>query len=178
MVALHDYRISGAVWFKHRYLTNLLVTPADCTTGAIGGLAKTLTTGIPPQLHNSTLDKLRRLHNILAPQVDNDNNRPMLHVTKIPIAVPRVANNNVSSPRVPPQSPTYDYALSPRVLLSPTMDKTKHMLPLLRLGKQHQLAQPPVVPVIQSQGSTRLMENIVKLRVDVSNLKEPSVDML
>ena len=48
MTLSHARRTSGAVWFKHKYLTNPPVTPVDHITAAIGGLAKTLTTGIPP----------------------------------------------------------------------------------------------------------------------------------
>jgi len=44
MVDSHNRRTSGAVWFKHKYLTHPSVTPADRITAAIGGLAKTLTT--------------------------------------------------------------------------------------------------------------------------------------
>ena len=117
MVTLHEQCISGAVWFKHKYLTNPSVTPAGHITAAIGGLAKMLTTGIPPQLGDDTLDKLKKLHYILAPQVNNNNDRPALHATEIPIAVPRVVNNTESSPRVLLQSPTYDYASEARLWL-------------------------------------------------------------
>ena len=48
MVDLHNRRTSGAIWFKHKYLTHPSVTPVDRITEAIGGLAKTLTTVIPP----------------------------------------------------------------------------------------------------------------------------------
>ncbi len=36
----HGMCISGAVWFKHKNLTNLSVTPEDQIIAAIGGLAK------------------------------------------------------------------------------------------------------------------------------------------
>jgi hypothetical protein len=55
----HDMHISGAVWFKHKYLTNPSVTPEDQIIAAIGGLANTLRTNIPPQLHDNTVDKLQ-----------------------------------------------------------------------------------------------------------------------
>jgi hypothetical protein len=54
----HATRVSGAVWFKHKYLTNPSVTPEDRIVAALGRLAKTLTTGVPPQLRDDTVDKL------------------------------------------------------------------------------------------------------------------------
>jgi hypothetical protein len=56
MKDMHGMRILGAVWFKHKYLTNPSVTPEDQTIAAISGLAKTLRTNIPPQLHDNTVD--------------------------------------------------------------------------------------------------------------------------
>ena len=64
----HATRISGAVWFKHKYLTNPTVTPEDRIVAAIGGLAKTLAEKVPRQLRDTTLDKLRKLQGILEPQ--------------------------------------------------------------------------------------------------------------
>jgi hypothetical protein len=61
MKDMHATRVSGAVWFKHKYLTNPSVTPEDQIVAAIGGLAKTLTTGVPPQLRDDTMDKLCKL---------------------------------------------------------------------------------------------------------------------
>jgi hypothetical protein len=63
----HSTRISGAVWFKHKYLTTLSVTSKDQIVAAIGGLAKTITTKITPQLQNKTIaiDKLCNLQDIL-----------------------------------------------------------------------------------------------------------------
>jgi hypothetical protein len=49
--------VSGAVWFKQKYLTNTSITLEDRIVAAIGRLAKTLTTGVPPQLRNDTVDK-------------------------------------------------------------------------------------------------------------------------
>jgi hypothetical protein len=44
MKDMHAMCVSGAVWFKYKYLTNPSVTPEDRIVAAIGGLAKTLTT--------------------------------------------------------------------------------------------------------------------------------------
>jgi hypothetical protein len=83
----HDMRISGAVWFKHKNLTNLSVTPEDQIIAAIGGLAKTLRTNIPSQLHDDTVDKLPKLQDILQPRPDSG----IKHIPlQTPVQVPRV----------------------------------------------------------------------------------------
>ena len=61
----HTTRVLGAVWLKHKYLTNPSITPEDQIVAAIGGLAKTLTTGISTQLRNDMVDKLHKLQEIL-----------------------------------------------------------------------------------------------------------------
>jgi hypothetical protein len=66
----HGTSTLGAVWFKHKYLTNPSVTPEDQIISAIGGLAKTLRTNILPQLHDNTVDKLQKLKDILQPRLD------------------------------------------------------------------------------------------------------------
>jgi hypothetical protein len=83
----HSTRISGAVWFKHKYLTTLSVTPEDQIVAAIGGLAKTLTTKITPQLQNKTIDKLRNLQDILQPSpIKRDKNVPVKsQIRNVPI---------------------------------------------------------------------------------------------
>jgi hypothetical protein len=90
----HGTHILGAVWFKHKYLTNLSVTPEDQIIAATGGLAKTLRTNIPPQLHEDTVDKLRKLQDILQPRPDG-------RIENIPIQTP------AQDPRV--RTP-YEYA--------------------------------------------------------------------
>jgi hypothetical protein len=77
----HGTRILGAVWFKHKYLTDPSVTPEDRIIAAIGGLAKTLRTNIPPQLHDNTVDKLQKLQDILQPRPDGESK---VHHYKLP----------------------------------------------------------------------------------------------
>ena len=71
----HAMQVSGTVWFKHKYLTNPSVTLEDRIVAAIGGLAKTLTTGVPTQLHDNMVDKLCKLQEILEPRTDGNNER-------------------------------------------------------------------------------------------------------
>jgi hypothetical protein len=87
MKDMHDTRISGAVWFKHKYLNNPSVTPEDQIIAAIGGLAKTLRTNVPPQLHDDTVDKLQKLQDILQPRLDGGIKSIPLQT---PVQVPRV----------------------------------------------------------------------------------------
>jgi hypothetical protein len=72
-------RVSGAVWFKHKYLTNLSVTPEDQIVAAIGGLAKTLTTGVALQLRNDRVDKLCKLQEILETRTNGNNECKVRH---------------------------------------------------------------------------------------------------
>jgi hypothetical protein len=82
----HTTRVSGAVWFKHKYLTNPSITPEDQIIAAIGRLAKTLTTGVPPQLHDGTVDKLCKLQEILESRMDvNDEREVTAPTQKVPI---------------------------------------------------------------------------------------------
>jgi hypothetical protein len=116
----HGTRILGAVWFKHKYLTNPSVTPKDRIIAAIGGLAKTLRTNVPPQLHDNTVDKLQKLQDILQPRPDGRiKNIPI----KTPAQVPRVRTPYKCAPdHSPVQTPNataprvaMNYAIPPRV---------------------------------------------------------------
>ena len=158
MVDLHNRRTSGAIWFKHKYLTHPSVTPADRITAAIRGLAKTLTTGIPPQLRDDTLDKLKRLQDILNPQVTDDSS---LERDEVEAARP-TSHEQASPPRVPtcpPRVARYDYALPPRVPTSTTMDTSEWVLPPRTEISQHDIRQPKNVQgTEQPRRSPRLAE--------------------
>jgi hypothetical protein len=75
MKDMHATRVSGAVWFRHKYLTNPSVTPEDQIVAAICGLAKTLTTRVPPQLRGNTVGKFCKLQEILEPRMDENDER-------------------------------------------------------------------------------------------------------
>jgi hypothetical protein len=67
--------------------TNPSVTPEDRIEAAIGRLATTLTTGVPPQLRNDMVDKLCKLHEILEPRTDgNDECEITAPMQQVPIA--------------------------------------------------------------------------------------------
>jgi hypothetical protein len=48
-------QISGAAFFKHKYLTNLPVTPEDLVITAADNLTQVLKTSIPQHLQVSTI---------------------------------------------------------------------------------------------------------------------------
>jgi hypothetical protein len=120
----HATRVSGAVWFKHKYLTNPSIIPEDQIVAAIGRLAKTLTTGVPPQLHNNMVDKLCKLQETLESRMDVNDERkitaPMQQVP-IPRQSPRLAESNNHNPAAVPRV-AWEYAMLPRVLGRMDMD--------------------------------------------------------
>ncbi len=50
--------ISGAAFFKHKYLSNLSATPKDLVIVAAANLAKALETTLPVDLHDSSIKAL------------------------------------------------------------------------------------------------------------------------
>jgi hypothetical protein len=127
----HATQVSGVVWFKHKCLTNPSVTPEDQIVAAIGGLAKTLTTGVPPQLHNNTVDKLCKLQEILDPRTDGNNEREIMAPTQqapIPQQSPILAESNDHDPAANPRV-AREYAMLPRVLERRGMDTTDRSSP-------------------------------------------------
>ena len=110
MKLTHSTRVSGAVWFKHKYLTNPAVTSDDWIVAVIGGLAKTLTTKIPPQLRDKPVDKHGPLQDILQPKPDNI---VKTVPEQAPVRAPRVRTPYVYTPNLTPEE---NEATTPRVL--------------------------------------------------------------
>jgi hypothetical protein len=127
----HTTQVSGAVWFKHKYITNPSVTPEDQNVAAIGGLAKTLTTGVPLQLCNNTVDKLCKLQEILEPSTDGNNEcKITAPMQQVPILrqSPRLAESDNRDPAAVPRV-AREYAMLPRVLEKMGMDTTDRSSP-------------------------------------------------
>ncbi len=61
LVTMRATRISGAAFFKHKYLTNPVVTPEDRIIEAAGALAQTLDNQMPPHMRKSTIQALSNL---------------------------------------------------------------------------------------------------------------------
>jgi hypothetical protein len=120
----HTTRVSGAVWLGHKYLTSPSVTPEDQIVAAIGGLMKTLTTGLPPQLHDDTVDKLCKLQEILGPRTDGNNEYKVTAPTQqapVPRQSPRLVESDNHDPAAVPRL-AREYAILPRVLERMCMD--------------------------------------------------------
>jgi hypothetical protein len=106
-------QVSGVVWFKHKYLTNPFGTPEDQILAAIGRLAKTLTTGVPLQLRDNTVDILCKLQEILEPRTDGNNEHKITTTTqKAPILrqSSRLVESNNHNPAAVPRV-TREYAI-------------------------------------------------------------------
>ncbi len=127
----HVTQVSGAVWFKHKYLTNPSVTPEVRIIAAIGELAKTLTTGVPAQLCNNRVDKLCKLQEILEPRTDGNDERKItapMQQAPMPRQSPRLAESNNHNPAAVPRV-AREYAMLPRVLEKMGMDTTDRSSP-------------------------------------------------
>jgi hypothetical protein len=103
------------------------VSPEDQNIAAIDGLAKTLRTNIPPQLHDNTVDKLQELQDILQPRPDGG-------IKSIPLQTP------VQVPRV--RTP-YEYAPDHSPVQTPNATA-------LRVAMNH--AIPPRVAPVETNG--------------------------
>jgi hypothetical protein len=90
-------RISATVFFKHKYITNPTVTPADAIIAAAANLAHTLNNNIHAQhLNNSNLADLKRLQQILTAAATSHSLHPAVPST------PSILTQNISAnePRV------------------------------------------------------------------------------
>jgi hypothetical protein len=151
----HGTLILGAVWFKHKYLTNPSVTPEDQMIAAIGGLAKTLRTNIPPKLHDDTVDKLQKLQDILQPRPDGKIKSTPL---KTPAQVPRVHtpykyapdHSPVQTPNATAPRVAMNYAIPPRVAPVETNgDATEFVYPKRDIWNEQKTR--PVKPISPQQ---------------------------
>ena len=80
-------RISGAAFFKHKYLTNPSITPEDQVIAAAAHLSNTLQGIRSPQLHTSTLKSLGDLQDIFH---EAANRTPDHSPMQAPRTLPRV----------------------------------------------------------------------------------------
>jgi hypothetical protein len=92
---------------------------------------KTLTTGVPPQLRDNTVDKLYKLQEILEPRMDGNNERKVTAPTQqahIPRQSPRLVESNNHNPAAVPWV-AREYAMIPKVLERTCMDTTDRPSP-------------------------------------------------
>ena len=154
----HATRILGAVWFKHKYLTNPTVTPEDRIVAAIGGLAKTLTSKVPLQLRDTTLDKLRKLQEILDPQpiVDRD-------ASQKPVA-PIASVETTQAPRAISKGAPVEITQAPMVVSKGAVAQSPRMTPKGVVDEPPRV-RPPALPELQ-QAEPRRSPRIAQLRTN------------
>jgi hypothetical protein len=103
LVTMRMTHILGAAFFKHKYLTNPVVTPEDRVIKAAGVLAQALDNGMPPHMRKSTIQALSNLQDVLQQAAINYNADYATHV--IPAAPPRVPLDTLPKPGSPATSP-------------------------------------------------------------------------
>jgi hypothetical protein len=144
MKDMHATEVSRVVWFKHKYLTNPSDTPEDQIVAAKGRLEKTLTTGVPPQLRNDTVDKLCKLQEILELRMDGSNEREItapMQQAPIPRQSSRLVKSNNHNPAAVSRV-AWEYAMLARVLerrCMDTTDRSSHSNPAVH-GNQAELS--------------------------------------
>ncbi len=105
-------RITDTVFFKHKYITQPTVTPADSIVNAYHNLAKALQ-GIQNSKDNAHIEALKRLEDTLNPGYNQV-------IEKYQVQRPRVDEQQVKSPE-PTFEPTFDHR--PRVSVEPTISE-------------------------------------------------------
>jgi hypothetical protein len=95
-------RVLGAAFFKHKYLTNTVVTPEDRVIKT-GVLNRALDNQMPPHMHESSIQALSDLQDVFQKAAINYNMDPATHVT--PAAPPRVPLDTLPEPASPATSP-------------------------------------------------------------------------
>ncbi len=108
-------RITATAFFKHKYITNPTVTPADAITSAAANLAHTIENNIKlKHLNQTKINDLQRLQRILQSTASNtkETTNQYEHVPELITGYDNDSDedNNEPSPRVIPQ---------PRVIPSP-----------------------------------------------------------
>ncbi len=113
-VTMRVTRISGAAFFKHKYLTNSAVTPEDRGIEAAGALPQALNNQMPLPMCESTIQALSDLQDVFQKATINYNADPATHVT--PTAPPRVPPDTLPEPASPVTSPrVHDIPTTPVV---------------------------------------------------------------
>jgi hypothetical protein len=106
-------RITDTVFFKHKYITQPTVTPADSIVNAYHNLAKALQ-GIQNSKDDAHIEALKRLEDTLNPGYNQV-------IEKYQVQRPRVEEQQVRNPE-PTFEPTFDHR--PRVSFEPTLSES------------------------------------------------------
>jgi hypothetical protein len=102
LVTMRVTHISGAAFFKHKYLTNPTVTPENRVVKAAGVPARALDNQMTPCMHESTIQAFSNVQDIFQQAAINYNVDPTTHV--IPEAPPRVPLDTLPEPASPATS--------------------------------------------------------------------------
>jgi hypothetical protein len=142
-------QISGATFFKHKYLTNQLVTPEDLVIATAENLTQALKTSIPQHLQVSTMQALKDLSEVFTDASHKYSSNPTIHIPNAPPSRPhqelteplRVSPTPLGSP--PSRVHTTTLSLKAPSIL-PTCAPTNVQIPL----------SPPNVPSASPQHNT------------------------
>jgi hypothetical protein len=93
-------QILGPAFFKHKYLTNPLVTPENLVIAVAKNLALALETSIPQHLQVSTIQALKDLSEVFMDVSHKYSNDPIIHMPNVPPLHPH--QEPMESPRVSP----------------------------------------------------------------------------
>ncbi len=119
MVTTCTSHISGAAFFKHKYLTNSMVTLEDRDIAAAGALTRALDNQIPPHMQEFTIQALSNLQHVFQQATINYNVDPIARVIQAaPTRVPLDALSKPASPATPPRVGTIKPSSQPSPLLS------------------------------------------------------------
>ncbi len=122
-MATRATQILGAAYFKHKYLTNPLITPEILVIATVENLARALETSIPQHLQVLTIQAtLKNLSEVFTDTSHEYSNVPAIHMPNAPPLHPH--REPTESPRV---SPTPLGSPPPRVhtiTISPTASST------------------------------------------------------
>ena len=138
-------RVSGAAFFKHKYITNPAVSPEDLVIAAAANLSRALATNMPQQLQQSSLQALADLQDVFSRAANKYNDDPTMHHipgANIPTAPRRPhLENQLESPPGTPATP-------PRVHSSARFPRVPNDIIHSRISspRMHDAPSPPVVP--------------------------------
>jgi hypothetical protein len=142
-------RISGAAFFKHKYLTNPSVTPEDLVITAAENLTQALETSIPQHLQVFTIQALKDLSEVFTDTSHKYSNDPTIHMPNAPPSHPDW--ELTESPRV---SPTPLGSPPPRVHTTPISLTETGVLPTCAPTSVQKSLFPPDVSIVSLQQIT------------------------
>jgi hypothetical protein len=138
--------VSGAAFFKHKYITNPAVTPEDLVIAAAANLSKALTTNMPHHLRQSSIQALADLQDVFSRAANKYNDDPSTHhipEANIPTA-PRRQQLDNDWLQNPSRTPTMPSRVQPSASLPRVPNdvvQSRRFSP-----RMHNAPSPPVTP--------------------------------